>query len=170
MSYRVLFKSLTNSPALRAIKNIRVAPECRRILPGQNNVRFLATESKSNKEELGFSSPTSATLNLDNIPGVQTEGDKLILAFTCKVCNKRSGKKISKRSYEHGVVVVRCDGCNNLHLIADRMGVFEDSSWDIMSYLQKQNNSDNVDVSTYDNVFEMIAKDTTVAETPAKKL
>ena len=30
----------------------------------------------------------------------------------------------SRDSYENGVVVARCGGCNNLHLIADRLGWF----------------------------------------------
>jgi len=33
-------------------------------------------------------------------------------------------KMASRDSYENGVVVARCGGCNNLHLIADRLGWF----------------------------------------------
>lgn len=33
-------------------------------------------------------------------------------------------KTCCRESYEKGVVVVRCAGCNNLHLIADRLGWF----------------------------------------------
>ncbi|CAN8254557.1 unnamed protein product [Cochlearia groenlandica] len=47
-----------------------------------------------------------------------------MMVFTCKVCDKRSVKTASKESYEKGVVVVRCEGCDNLHLIADRRGWF----------------------------------------------
>ncbi|XP_062220753.1 uncharacterized protein C24H6.02c [Phragmites australis] len=48
----------------------------------------------------------------------------LAMIFTCKVCETRSMKMASRESYEKGVVVARCGGCNNLHLIADRLGWF----------------------------------------------
>ncbi|XP_065869604.1 uncharacterized protein [Euphorbia lathyris] len=48
----------------------------------------------------------------------------LAMIFTCKVCETRSVKTTCRESYEKGVVVVRCDGCNNLHLMADRLGWF----------------------------------------------
>lgn len=48
----------------------------------------------------------------------------LAFVFTCKVCETRSIKTASRESYEKGVVVARCGGCNNLHLIADRLGWF----------------------------------------------
>ncbi|XP_054789692.1 uncharacterized protein LOC129305877 [Prosopis cineraria] len=48
----------------------------------------------------------------------------LAMIFTCKVCETRSIKTVCRESYEKGVVVARCGGCNNLHLIADRLGWF----------------------------------------------
>ncbi|GMG99416.1 hypothetical protein Nepgr_001256 [Nepenthes gracilis] len=48
----------------------------------------------------------------------------LAMIFTCKVCETRSMKTVCRESYEKGVVVVRCGGCSNLHLIADRLGWF----------------------------------------------
>ncbi|GAA0148348.1 hypothetical protein LIER_07817 [Lithospermum erythrorhizon] len=44
--------------------------------------------------------------------------------FTCSKCETRSMKFICRESYEKGVVVARCGGCSNLHLIADRLGWF----------------------------------------------
>ncbi|KAF8691758.1 hypothetical protein HU200_040151 [Digitaria exilis] len=48
----------------------------------------------------------------------------LAMVFTCRVCETRSVKMASRDSYDNGVVVARCGGCNNLHLIADRLGWF----------------------------------------------
>ncbi|KAH7669603.1 mitochondrial protein import protein ZIM17 protein [Dioscorea alata] len=48
----------------------------------------------------------------------------MAMVFTCKVCETRSVKTLCRESYEKGVVVARCEGCSNLHLIADRLGWF----------------------------------------------
>ncbi|EXC32926.1 DNL-type zinc finger protein [Morus notabilis] len=48
----------------------------------------------------------------------------LAMIFTCRVCETRSVKTVCRESYEKGVVVVRCGGCNNLHLMADHLGWF----------------------------------------------
>jgi len=44
------------------------------------------------------------------------------IEFTCTVCETRVAKTFTKQAYEKGVVIIRCDGCKNLHLIADHLG------------------------------------------------
>ncbi|CAG0914778.1 unnamed protein product [Notodromas monacha] len=49
----------------------------------------------------------------------------LKLEFTCKICSERVSKFISKLAYDRGIVIVKCPGCENLHLIADRLCWFK---------------------------------------------
>ena len=52
----------------------------------------------------------------------------LMMMYTCAVegCGTKQARTFTKKSYEKGVVLVRCEGCDNLHLIADNLGWFED--------------------------------------------
>lgn len=72
---------------------------------------------------------------------------KMYCRFVCKACNHTAQKFISKHSYECGVVLVRCDGCTNLHLIADRLGWFGEGA-DVHEILRKKN------ISTASSVIE----------------
>jgi len=45
---------------------------------------------------------------------------------------------MSKKSYEKGVVLIRCDGCDNLHLIADNLGWFRDSKTNVVDILREK--------------------------------
>lgn len=51
---------------------------------------------------------------------------RLQITFTCKVCNERVTRKFLKKSYEQGVVIIRCPKCLNNHIIADNLGWFSD--------------------------------------------
>lgn len=46
------------------------------------------------------------------------------IMFTCNVCEMRTSKRISKQAYYNGIVIIRCTGCDNHHLIADNYNWF----------------------------------------------
>ena len=60
------------------------------------------------------------------------------LTFTCKKCNERSDHNVSKQAYHNGTVIVRCPGCENLHLIADNLKIFSDTSINLDDILSKK--------------------------------
>ncbi len=63
---------------------------------------------------------------LGRVGGVKTPGAKMSMTFTCDVCETRSTKIFHRHSYEKGTVIVRCPGCQSLHLVADNLGWFLD--------------------------------------------
>ena len=61
-----------------------------------------------------------------------------MIMFTCNVCQHRQGRTFSKDAYELGVVLIRCEGCDSLHLIADNLGWFRDESVNIEQLMKEQ--------------------------------
>ena len=48
--------------------------------------------------------------------------EKMLIVYTCKVCNTRNTQEISKVAYKEGIVVSKCSNCKSSHLIADNTG------------------------------------------------
>jgi hypothetical protein len=98
------------------------------------------------------------------------QSPKMLISFTCKVCQQRSHKSFSKQSYEKGVVIIKCDGCSNNHLIADNLG-FTDSMkkmGKLSDFLQEQI-STNKDLDLQDLLhFDNGVVDGLTAGTPNK--
>ena len=49
----------------------------------------------------------------------------MAIQFTCKVCDRRNSKTFTKLAYTKGIVIIKCEGCKNSHLIADNLGWFK---------------------------------------------
>lgn len=58
-------------------------------------------------------------------------------------------------AFEQGVVLVRCPGCDNNHLIADRLGYFDDDSTDVFNLVGRHEYRSNLD----GNVVELTERD-----------
>jgi len=111
----------------------------------------LATEAANEVKRQG--QEEGGGLNIDSIPGTSKGSSrKLAIIYTCTVCNSRSAKKFTERAYHHGVVLVRCPKCENLHLISDQLGYFSDKDdgkgWDIETFMKEIGKEDNIKVLT----------------------
>lgn len=63
------------------------------------------------------------TINYKDFGGArQGDTEHYAILFTCTKCDTRNKKMFTKKAYHHGIVVIRCDGCDGLHLIADNLG------------------------------------------------
>ncbi|ETI56701.1 hypothetical protein F441_00854 [Phytophthora nicotianae CJ01A1] len=122
--------------------------------------RCFATQSGDIEPPVSPTTSSESTVSAteySGAPGVESPGEKFVMVYTCSVCETRSAKTISKHAYYNGVVLVRCPGCENLHLVADRLGWFEDDSTDVESLLKQKGES--VRFVTGENVLELTEND-----------
>ncbi|SMN19502.1 similar to Saccharomyces cerevisiae ZIM17 Heat shock protein with a zinc finger motif [Maudiozyma saulgeensis] len=89
-----------------------------------------------------------------HIGSFKVEKPQYMLAFTCKKCNHRSSHTISKQAYHHGTVMVKCPKCNNRHLIADHLKIFNDNHITIEDIMKAK--GETVSQSTDDLIFDDI--------------
>lgn len=130
----------------------------KRVLAEMNTTVPLESDKsdKSNKQK--SQDANGEEINKQELGKIQ---GKLHLAFTCKKCNTRNSKIISKHAYSKGVVVVRCDGCKNNHLIADNLGWFGNNgeTRNIEVILKRKGESVRRIMDDGQGYFEAIAKE-----------
>lgn len=104
------------------------------------------------------SQASPATVALTGIPS--SPSGLYAMFFTCKVCNTRSGKTFSKHSYHSGVVLIRCDCCQKLHLVADHLGWFRDKKVTIED-IMREKGENVVKLAQERPVFEYVLEEKT---------
>ena len=84
-------------------------------------------------------SKAAYTIDLNHIKGAKYSKSGLyVMMFTCKICEQKHARTFSKDAYHQGVVIIRCEKCKNLHLIADNLGWFADKSINIEDIMKKE--------------------------------
>jgi mitochondrial protein import protein ZIM17 len=88
----------------------------------------------------------------------------MLMAFTCSKCETKQAKTFSKDSYQNGVVLLRCEGCDNLHLIADNLGWFRDNKVNIQLLMEEK--GEQVLTNMSKDGIEFVLKTEEQSETP----
>lgn len=107
----------------------------------------------------GFAEKSDLWTEVMKLPGVKHHQSGLLaMFFTCNKCNTRAGRTFSKDSYTKGVVLIRCAGCDNLHLVADNLGWFRDSPVNIEQIMQEKNEHIQR-IESQEDILEFIKED-----------
>ena len=106
--------------------------------PSSSSSSLSSTSSSNSNSTSGSSSPPIENVQNPNSVGSVPPGLKYHCTFTCVKCDNRSSYTISKQAYHHGVVLIRCHGCNVLHLFADHLKWFDDKRQTIESIMEEK--------------------------------
>ncbi|KAJ1604668.1 hypothetical protein OJ253_3541 [Cryptosporidium canis] len=99
-------------------------------------------QQASSSSEQGGLERHPRELDIDSIQGTLDYGEDGLYVFSCvcNVCGHQITKKFSKKAYNEGVVIVRCDNCRNHHLLSDKLGWFGDpgENFDAFKFLNNK--------------------------------
>jgi mitochondrial protein import protein ZIM17 len=122
------------SRLLRRLPSVnRELPKCLSPFPAQRRFFTGITGDKS----LTGDSVVTGDSALSEVAG-SSSLESYLLVYTCVKCDVRNSKKIAKNAYHKGVVLCKCDGCKNMHLIADNLGWFGEESFNVEKAMEKK--------------------------------
>ncbi|KAJ1606677.1 hypothetical protein OIY81_1649 [Cryptosporidium canis] len=108
---------------------------------GAGAEEILGQQASSSSEQGGLER-RPGELDIDSIQGTLDYGQDGLYVFSCvcNVCGHPITKKFSKKAYNEGVVIVRCDNCRNHHLVSDKLGWFGDTgeNFDAFKFLNSK--------------------------------
>jgi protein import protein ZIM17 len=173
-------KNVKEMNNLLQIISARRNPYLRLLLASSKNLLFLnrqnSSETFQNSNILSSSSSnttatttstTSSTISTSiDFPGVSASANglssqppQLMLAvYTCKVCETRSARRITKAAYERGSVLLCCPGCKKLHVLSDHLGYFDDATVDAAKILEERGEIVRR-VTSSDALLELLTED-----------
>lgn len=107
----------------------------------RQNRRFFSVEK--DKKEIKVTEEKNSwsyEFGEEEIKGISfsNQSGNYVIIYTCKVCETRQSRSFTKQAYHHGVVIVRCEGCENLHLISDNLKWFEDNEVNIEELIKRE--------------------------------
>lgn len=80
----------------------------------------------------------------NSIEGIKApNNENYLIHFTCAKCEHKTTRTFSKHAYNKGVVLIKCFGCQGIHLIADNLGWFEEKTKNIEDILKDKGISFN---------------------------
>lgn len=93
----------------------------------KQNLDIIHEEVQIGEEVVDSFQTKGAISILNHIKGTKNteDGQLYALMFTCAKCNTKAIRSFTKNAYHNGVVLIRCEGCQNVHLIADNLKWFE---------------------------------------------